>query len=109
MLLNKGELEGTRVLSKKAVEQMTKNQVDELYSKEGLGFGLGFEIVDREGARGAFPEGTFGWGGAYGSRYWVVPDDRMVIVLMFQLLPNGTDFRDVIPDIVYRSLPAQGQ
>jgi CubicO group peptidase (beta-lactamase class C family) len=50
-----------------------------------------------------------GWGGAYGSRYTVVPADRMVIVLMFQLMPNGNDFRDVIPDLVYRALSTQGE
>lgn len=109
MLLNRGELDGTRIVSKKAVEEMTKNQVDELYSEDGLGFGFGFETAEREGAWGSFPEGTFGWGGAYGSRYVVVPERRMVIVLMFQLVPNGTDFRDAIPDLVYRALASQGE
>ncbi len=104
MLLNRGELDGVRILSKKSVDEMTKNQVDELHSTKGLGFGLGFETVESEGALGPFPEGTFGWGGAYGTRYLVVPEARLIIVLMIQLMPNGTDIRDVIPELVYRAL-----
>lgn len=104
MLLNGGELDGNRYLSKDAVKQMTTNGVGDLYNPGGLGFGFGLETVDREGALGAVPEGAYGWGGAYGSRYWVSPSDRVVVVLMFQLMPNGTDFRDVIPDLVFRAL-----
>lgn len=109
MLLNGGEFEGVKLLKGKSVDQMTRNQVDDLYGTGGMGFGLGFEIVDRAGAQGAFPEGTFGWGGAYGSRYVVVPSEKMVIVLMSQLMPNGTDFLEAVPDLVYRALAAQGQ
>ena len=49
-------------------------------------------------------KGTFGWGGAYGSRYFVDPRERMVVVLMIQLMPNGTDVSDTIPELIYRAL-----
>ena len=109
MILNRGELDGVRVVSKKSVDQMTKNQVGDLYNKDGLGFGLGFEVVDRNGARGAFPEGSYGWTGAYGTRAMVDPSEKLVIVLMLQMMPNGTDIRDVLPDLVYRALAGGGK
>ena len=104
MLLNGGELDGVRILSPKTVELMTTNQVGTIYNAEGLGFGLGFETVDRPGASGPFPKGTFGWGGAYGSRYSADPRERLVLVLMIQLMPNDTDVRDTIPELIYRAL-----
>jgi CubicO group peptidase (beta-lactamase class C family) len=47
--------------------------------------------------------GAFGWGGAYGSVYRVDPASELVIVLMMQLMPNGTDIRDRFPTIVYQA------
>lgn len=104
MLLNRGELDGVRILSKKSVDEMTKNQVDDLYGTEGLGFGFGVETVETEGAKGPFPEGTYGGRGAYGCRYVVVPEAKMIIVVMVQLLPYATDFRDTIPELIYSTL-----
>ena len=71
---------------------MTTNQSGTLHSTTGLGFGFGFETVDRYGANGMAGVGAFGWGGAYGTNYQVDPQSRMVIVLMIQLMPNGPTF-----------------
>ena len=83
---------------------MSTNQVGTLHSTTGLGFGLGFETVDRFGANGMSSEGAFGWGGAYGSIYRVDPEARLVMVLMIQLIPNATDIREVFPSLVYQAL-----
>ncbi len=99
-----GTLDGTRVLSPLSVKLMSTNQVGTLHSSNGLGFGLGFETVDRFGAAGMSHEGAFGWGGAYGSWYRVDPEARLVMVLMLQLIPNATDLRDVYPSLVYQAL-----
>ena len=99
-----GTVDGVRILSPRSVKLMSTNQVGTLHSSTGLGFGLGFETVDRFGASGMASEGAFGWGGAYGSRYLVDPDTRMVMVLMIQLIPNTTDIRDVFPNLVYQAL-----
>ena len=99
-----GSLEGTRILSPLSVKLMASNQVGTLHSANGLGFGLGFETVDRFGANGMSQEGAFGWGGAYGSIYRVDPAARLVLVLMIQLIPNGTDIREVFPSLVYQAL-----
>ena len=99
-----GTLDGARVLSPLAVKLMSTNQVGTLHSSTGLGFGLGFETVDRFGANGMSHEGAFGWGGAYGSMYRVDPDARLVMALMIQLIPNTTDIGQVFPSLVYQAL-----
>ena len=99
-----GTLDGTRILSPLSVKLMSTNQVGDLHSTAGLGWGLGFETVDRFGANGMSSEGAFGWGGAYGSVYRVDPEARLVMVLMIQLIPNATDIREVFPTLVYQAL-----
>jgi CubicO group peptidase (beta-lactamase class C family) len=99
-----GSLEGARILSPLSVKLMSTNQVGSLHSTTGLGFGLGFETVDRFGANGMSQEGAFGWGGAYGSMYRVDPEARLVMAMMIQLIPNATDIGQVFPSLVYQAL-----
>jgi CubicO group peptidase (beta-lactamase class C family) len=106
MIRRGGTLDGVRVLSSRAVELMTTNQVGTLHSPSGLGFGLGFETTDRYGANAMDGVGAFGWAGAYGSVYRVDPQSKLVMVMMIQLLPNGSDIRDRFPTLVYQSLGA---
>ena len=106
MLLNGGELDGARILSPTTVTQMTADQVDTLYDARGLGFGLGFEILEDPGLAGQFGSvGRYGWGGAYATNYWVDPADGVVVVLMQQLLPaRGLDLADKFRTMVYAAL-----
>ena len=105
MLLNGGELNGVRVLSPKSVALMTTNQTDTLYPQKGSGFGLGFSIVQRMGADNTLAsEGTYGWGGAYGSNYRVDPKERLVLVFMLNQLPNRADVGALFPNLVYQAL-----
>ena len=104
MIRNGGALDGVRILAPRTVKLMTTNQVGTLHSATGLGFGLGFQTTDRYGANGMDSEGAFGWGGAYGTLYRVDPEARLVMVLMIQLLPNGTDIRTTFPTLVYQAL-----
>jgi CubicO group peptidase (beta-lactamase class C family) len=104
MIRRGGELEGTRILAPRTVALMTTNQLGTLRGTDGLGFGLGFETVDRYGASGMAGVGAFGWGGAYGTNYQVDPKSRMVIVLMLQLMPNGTDIHQKVATAVYQAL-----
>lgn len=104
MIRNGGALGGVRVLAPRTVELMTTNQVGALYATTGLGFGLGFETVDRYGAKGMAAVGAFGWGGAYGTTYQVDPKSGLVIVLMMQLMPNGTDIQPKFYNTVYQAM-----
>lgn len=90
MLLNGGTLDGARILSPKTVELMTSNHVGSLYSNGALGFGLGFEITEHVGRSGRPGSvGEYGWGGAYHTKFWVDPAEKIVVVFMTQLLPAG--------------------
>jgi CubicO group peptidase (beta-lactamase class C family) len=104
MIRNGGQLGGVRILAPRTVELMTTNQIGTLHSTTGLGFGLGFETVDRYGASGMAGVGAFGWGGAYGSTYQVDRQSHSVIVLMIQLIPNATDVQQKYSALVYQSL-----
>lgn len=106
MLLNGGELDGVRLLSPKTVQLMTVNHVGDLYVGGDLGFGLGFEVVEDVGRAARYGSvGEFGWGGAYYSRYWVDPAEKLVVVFMAQLLPaRGLDLQGKFRTLVYQSV-----
>jgi len=104
MIRNDGALDGVRILSPRSVALMRTNQVGTLRSPNGLGFGLGFETTDRYGANGLEDVGSYGWAGAYGTIYRINPEQKLVIMLMLQLLPNTTDIREKFPAMVYQAL-----
>jgi CubicO group peptidase (beta-lactamase class C family) len=104
MLLNGGSLDGVRLLSPAAVTLMSTNQIGTLYGAAGMGFGLGFSLAERPGADGFATVGTYGWGGAYATVYKIDPVERLVIVFMIQMLPNGSDLREKFPTLVYQAL-----
>ena len=104
MLLNRGELDGQRVLGTRTVELMASNHIGDLYGPasnraEGLGFGLTVEVVlDPVLANTRRGKGSFSWGGAFGTYFWVDPYNDLVAVMMIQT-PNGdlrTDFINAV-------------
>jgi CubicO group peptidase (beta-lactamase class C family) len=106
MMLNGGELDGVRLLGPKTVELMTSNHTGVLFNEGKTGFGLGFEIVDDIGKAGMFGSpGEFSWGGAYHTMYWADPKERIVAVLMTQLLPAiGSDLHERFRDLIYQAV-----
>ena len=106
MLLNGGELNGTRLLSPATVDLMTQNHAGDLYTAAGMGFGLGFSIrmdVGEGGVHGS--PGEFGWGGAYHSTYWVDPVEDLVVVYLTQLIPaGGLDDQQRIRALIYSAI-----
>lgn len=91
MLANGGHWEGKQLLSPRTIALMTKNHLPEDVSfRRGEGFGLGFDVVLDQGQRGLYgTEGEYGWGGAYGSTYWVDPAEELVVVYFTQLRPTS--------------------
>jgi CubicO group peptidase (beta-lactamase class C family) len=87
MLLNRGEYNGKRILSRRTVELITSNQIGDL----NLGpdkFGLGFEITTERGqAVLGVSEGSFAWGGYFGTIYWADPKEHLVCLLFGQQSP----------------------
>jgi CubicO group peptidase (beta-lactamase class C family) len=104
-LRNGGALGKARILSPHAVRLMTTNQIGEnLKTPRGLGFGYGFETSDQYGVAGMESVGSWGWGGAYGTYYRVDPVERLVTVLMYQMIPNDTDITDKFKASIYQAL-----
>jgi CubicO group peptidase (beta-lactamase class C family) len=106
MLLNGGELNGVRILSPHTIALMTANHAGDLYSPPGMGFGLGFEVLEDRGLAGRYGSpGTYGWGGAYATNYWIDPQERIVALLMTQMIPSGgLDAADRFRTLVYSAI-----
>jgi CubicO group peptidase (beta-lactamase class C family) len=97
MLLNKGELDGVRVVSRKTVELMTINQIGKLSETtlhdEGWKFGLGLGIqADREHNVDAGDVGTFEWAGLYSTRFSVNPKEEKITIFLSQTHPFNYHF-----------------
>jgi CubicO group peptidase (beta-lactamase class C family) len=104
MILNGGELDGARILAPHTVDLMTHDQIGTIYPTAGLGWGYGFETVEKLGAGGMKSVGTFGWAGAYGSTYFGDPREHLVVVFMINQLPLNTDIGSKFPTMVYAAL-----
>ena len=105
MLLNKGEYNGKRLLSRRTVELMTTNQIGDL----NLGrdkFGLGFQITTKDGqAVLGVSEGSFSWGGFFGTTFWADPRERLVCLMFIQQFPlSHHEIRDKFKALVYQAL-----
>jgi CubicO group peptidase (beta-lactamase class C family) len=95
MLLNNGVYNGKRLLSRNSVRLMTMNQIGDLSIWGGDKFGLGFGVVTEKGStRTPAQEGTYSWGGAFATSYWVDPKEKMVLLFYRQL--QGSTHGDVV-------------
>lgn len=108
MMLNKGNFNGKQIISPKTVALMTVNHLGAIPFpwEKGVGFGLGFSVVEDLGQRGVLgSKGEFGWGGAYHSTYWVDPQEELVVVYFTQLIPaNGLDDHQKLRALIYQAL-----
>ena len=105
MLLNGGELDGVRILSRKTVELMTSDHLGDMPRASLLptGYGFGFTMAVSHGAgkTGVIgSEGEYFWGGAAGTRIWIDPKEQMIGIFMIQILPHtnltyGSQFRQL--------------
>jgi CubicO group peptidase (beta-lactamase class C family) len=104
MLANGGAFNGKRILSPRTIDLMATNHVGELYSGtggtvKGLGFGLTVDVVTDSAASGRrVSNGTFAWGGAFGTYFWVDRKEQIVGVLMVQEPVNSLrgDFQNAV-------------
>lgn len=106
MFLNGGMANGKRILSRKTVELMTVSHTGKINFRAGEGFGLGFSVCQDLGERGTPGSiGEYGWGGAYGSTYWVDPKEDLVVVYFKQLIPsNGLDDQAKLRALIYQAI-----
>ena len=106
-LLNGGIYNGKRILSRKTVEMMITNQIGEVAYGGGQDkFGLGFSIImEKSAGRTPASVGTFAWGGAFATSYWVDPKEKMVY-LFYRQLQNTTkgEVNEKFRAMVYQAL-----
>jgi CubicO group peptidase (beta-lactamase class C family) len=117
MLLNRGELNGVRLLAPKTIAVMTSDQLppgalrsgyeDTAPTAEmGHSFGLGFAVrTDPGHSPLSGSVGDYFWAGAYGTYFWVDPQERMFAVMMVQMpFPQSGPYRRAMRELVYGAL-----
>ncbi len=109
MMLNGGELDGVRLLSRKTVELMTVNHTgdhDVWLVGPGHGFGLGYAVV-RDQGKVAMPYsvGTYFWWGAFNTTFWIDPKEQLIGILLTQLRPyNHLNIRQDLATLAYQAI-----
>jgi CubicO group peptidase (beta-lactamase class C family) len=122
MLLNGGEFDGVRIVSRKTVEQMTQNHLPQgirinhfpipvldVRPEAGNGFGLNLMVRTADG-RGPIPGnlGDYTWPGIYGTYFWVDPKKELVVVMMVQVPASAGEIRAKywiqMRELAYRTL-----
>jgi len=106
MMLNGGELDGVRLLGRKTVQHVSRDHLPpDLCVRFGedrepsRGFGLGFSVLRNAAAGGEIgSDGTYAWGGAASTVFWIDPREDLVAILLTQFMPNNhyptaTEFR----------------
>ena len=111
MLLNGGQLNGVRLLSRKTVELMTADAIGSLDLRnyagdqvlKGYGFGLGVRVRRSTGDNGWMgSQGDFGWAGALGTYFWIDPKEQLIGIVMIQT--RNTRLRMEYPNLVYQAV-----
>jgi CubicO group peptidase (beta-lactamase class C family) len=119
MLLAEGVGNGNRIIGRRTLEYMTLNHLpggkllNELgqsvfaeVAMDGMGFGLGFSVVEDPAANGSLcSPGEFAWGGAASTAFWVDPVEGLTAIFMTQLLPSSKyPIRRELRSAVYQAL-----
>jgi len=117
MLLNGGELDGVRVMSRSTIKLMTSDSLgtriatpmqpgELLLGTQGYTFGLGFMVRQGDGIAGVpGSAGEFMWAGYAGTYFWVDPKEEIVGVYMTQApSPIRAYYRRMFKTLVYQSL-----
>ncbi|HWB92011.1 MAG TPA: serine hydrolase domain-containing protein [Puia sp.] len=105
MMLNGGIYNGVRILAPRTVEMMTSGQLTFNYNgidNFGLGFGLTSALSAAHGVRN---EGSFGWGGYFGTSYWADPKAHLVCLIMTNDRPvSHNEMEPELEQLMYQSL-----
>ena len=110
MLLNGGELDGVRILGTKTVELMRQNHVPPnipsiATGSTATGYGLGVSVTLNVPALGRLNSvGSFGWSGAATTTFSVDPQEKLVYVIMAQLMPNDTAMMQRVETLIYQAI-----
>jgi len=113
MQLNRGQLDGVRILAPKTVDLMHMNHVPASLlpwevggtPSPGYGFGLGSRVLLNV-AESMMPGsvGEYGWGGAAKTHYWVDPQEELIGILMAQYMAGFDMPEKDFQVLVYQAL-----
>ena len=107
MMLNKGELDGARLLGRKTVELITMNHIPDDWQplwRTGCGFGLGFAVVTNVAETHSLGSiGTYSWGGLASTTFWIDPVEELIGILMTQLIGDAP-FHPQFRVLTYQSI-----
>ncbi len=105
MLLNGGEFNGKRLLSRNTIRMMVSNQIGDVdfgTDKFGLGFGI---YTDKSVQKEPVAPGGFFWGGMFSSSYWIDPTEKIVAQFFLQQFPNShSDIHQKFQSLVYQAI-----
>ena len=106
MLLDRGVYKGKRIISEESYITLTSNQLNEKNQRfDAFGFGITLGIsIDSSKLRQKKGDGSFFWGGAAKTKFWVDPENNLVLVNMTQLLGSPKDLGRKIDKLVYKDL-----
>ncbi|MDG2528713.1 serine hydrolase domain-containing protein [Caulobacter endophyticus] len=119
MLLNGGELDGARILSPASVKLMASDHLPDAVLDDpkagfsratGKGFGLDFMVITDPARAGTLAgKGTYSWGGAAGTWFWIDPENDLFFLGMIHVLakdgdPALRDLSDRTATLVYQAL-----
>jgi len=97
MLLNGGELDGNRILKESTVKMIMANQLPEgVTYNENEGYGLAGTVN--------LATGEYGWAGAASTKFWINPQEQMIVLAFAQLMPSDYAFADDFKKIVDRAV-----
>jgi CubicO group peptidase (beta-lactamase class C family) len=103
MMLNGGQYNGVRILSRTAVDMMTQVHTGELPTNApGNGYGLGWAVV-RDNAAAPLSVGTYGHGGRYGTYCFIDPKKDLIGIFLIQR-EGGSDERNAFVNMAYSAL-----
>lgn len=94
-----GEYKGTRIIGRKTIDLMARNQLNEQQMKDyvfsyvdGYGYGLGVRTMLDPSRTSNSSVGEFGWTGMLGTYVAIDPSERVSVVYMHNLLPNMEEY-----------------
>jgi CubicO group peptidase (beta-lactamase class C family) len=117
MLRAQGSFKGNQILSPKTIKFMTKDHLPKnttvsgsgenplSQAFRGFGFGLGFGVItDIVETQAPGSEGSYMWGGAAGTIFWVDPEEDLVALCMIQLMGSPWPLREELRILTYQAL-----